>query len=123
MLLHSNAINERHGRHVWHFSSGSCPSDVHRVSNVAHRPDADGGRDVYIARRNSELDGVVGQNCVDLDGDYLDPRDEQGRGGGQRIFCLQRDKGEFSCPVNVDEGVKPIAKDFFLAQPGLRRRQ
>ena len=81
---------------------------VFPAAHVEHVRDPGRGRAVGIARREGELDAVVGQNRVDLVGNRLDQGDEKGRGGDPRGLCLQPDKGEFARPINGYEEMEPI---------------
>ena len=73
------------------------------AAHVEHMRDPGCGRTVGVARREGELDSVIGQNRVDLVRNRLDQSHEEGRGGDPRGLCLQPDKGEFACPVNANE--------------------
>jgi len=91
------------------------------AAHVEHLCDKGCGRPVGIARREGELDpprhclsdqwrsnGSIGEDGVDLVGNRLDQRDEEGRCGNPVGLFLQPDKGEFARPINGYEEMEPI---------------
>ena len=59
-----------------------------------------------MARRQAELDAVVGQYRVDFVRDGFDERDEEGRSGDAIGFLDQLNEGELRRAVDGDEEVE-----------------
>src|SRR5262249_27026634 len=59
-------------------------------------------RTVRVARRESELDPIVGENRVDLVGDSRDQSFEEGRGGGPSCLPDQLHEGEIAGGIDGD---------------------
>jgi RHS repeat-associated protein len=76
------------------------------AAHVEHVRDEGCGRAFSVARREGELDPVVGEDSVDPVGNCLDQCDEEGRGGDPVGFRLQLDEGEFARAVNGYEEMK-----------------
>ena len=78
-----------------------------------HVCDEAGGGPVGVARREAELDAVVGEHRVDAVRHGLDQGDEEGRRGDAGGALDQLDKGELAGAIDGDEQVE-------LAFRGLR---
>ena len=63
-------------------------------------------RAVRVARRESELDPIVGENRVDLVGDSRDQSFEEGRGGGPSRLPDQLHEGELAGAIDGDVEVE-----------------
>ena len=68
-----------------------------RISNICVMYLPSGHR---VARRESELDPIVGENRVDLVGNRRDQSFEEDRGGGPSCLLNQSHKGELAGTIN-----------------------
>lgn len=59
-------------------------------------------RTVRVARREGELDPIVGENRVDLVGNSRDQSFEEGRGGGPSRLSHQLHEGELAGAIDRD---------------------
>jgi hypothetical protein len=70
------------------------------AAHIEHMRHVSCRRAVRVARRESELDPVVGENRVDLVGDSRDQGFEEGRGGGPSCLLDQLHEGELAGAIN-----------------------
>jgi hypothetical protein len=72
---------------------------VFTAPNMAHRDAGSGSHPLHQWSSN----GSIGEDGVDLGGNRLDQRDEEGRDGNPVGIFFQPDKGEFARAVNGHE--------------------
>ena len=82
--------------------------------HVEHVRDKGCGRSVGIAWWEGELDAIIGEDGVDLVGNRLDERDEEGRCGNPVGLFLQPDKSEFARPINGYEEMELAFGGLYL---------
>jgi resolvase-like protein len=76
------------------------------AAHIEHMCRASCRRTVRVARRESELDPIVGENRVDLVGDSRDQSFEEGRGGAPSRLPDQLHEGELAGAIDGDVEVE-----------------
>ena len=72
------------------------------AAHIEHMRHVSCRRAVRVARRESELDAIVGENGVDLVGDSRDQSFEEGRGRGPSRLLDQLHEGELAGAIDGD---------------------
>jgi hypothetical protein len=72
------------------------------AAHIEHMRHVSCRRAIRVARRESELDPIVGENRVDLIGNSCDQSFEEGRGGGPSCLLDQSDEGELAGAIDSD---------------------
>ena len=81
----------------------SMPFSRQRIANMG---EVSGCGTAGVARREAELDAIVGEDRVDLVGHRLDESCEKGRGGDTICVVHQLHEGELAGSVDGDEEVE-----------------
>ena len=75
---------------------------IFAAAHIEHVGEIGCGRAIPVARRQGELDAIVGQDRVDFVRYGCDERFQEGRCGFPVRFLDELDEGEFACAVNGD---------------------
>ena len=85
----------------WMLDLGQPVFDViFPAAHIEHMGHVSCRRATRVARRESELDPIVGENRVDLVGNRRDQSFEEDRGGGPSCLLNQSHKGELAGTIN-----------------------